>query len=281
MDEARRWAEKFVRLPPQHVRATKALMVATRALPGPDTRAREQEIRNQLAELDDSKEAVWRGWRSGHPSSATPDPSDEQVLPVASPSDGWPPELAATAAQLPLLAAWQHAPGHWLDAAGWKRNSALPWPVSLRMTVTCGCRKSMPPGDTHNHASGAVAPPDGEVVQVGDATGSGRSGAARRPCGVGRGRPARSAQPAASVVRCRRRLNAQLWAGRNVTRPVRSIQPASLIPRGFPGAHLGADRLSSVTFHSRSADADAKTTKLGTFPHQPGPVLVSDRQRVL
>ena len=58
MDEARRWAEKFVRLPPQHVRATKALMVATRALPGPDTRAREQEIRNQLAELDDSKEAV-------------------------------------------------------------------------------------------------------------------------------------------------------------------------------------------------------------------------------
>ena len=58
MDEARRWAEKFVRLPPRHVRATKALMLATRGLPGPDTQAREQEIRNQLAELADSKEAV-------------------------------------------------------------------------------------------------------------------------------------------------------------------------------------------------------------------------------
>ena len=58
MDEARRWAEKFVRLPPRHVRATKALMLATRGRPGPDTQAREQEIRNQLAELADSKEAV-------------------------------------------------------------------------------------------------------------------------------------------------------------------------------------------------------------------------------
>ena len=58
MNEARRWAEKFVRLPPRHVRATKALMLATRAVPGPDTRAREREIRNQLAELADSKEAV-------------------------------------------------------------------------------------------------------------------------------------------------------------------------------------------------------------------------------
>jgi enoyl-CoA hydratase/carnithine racemase len=58
MDEARRWAEKFVRLPPRHVRATKALMLATRGLPGPDLQDREREIRNQLAELADSKEAV-------------------------------------------------------------------------------------------------------------------------------------------------------------------------------------------------------------------------------
>src|ERR1700722_16459473 len=56
--QARRWAERFVPLPPQHVQATKALMLATRGLPGPDIQAREQEIRNQLAELADSKEAV-------------------------------------------------------------------------------------------------------------------------------------------------------------------------------------------------------------------------------
>src|SRR5450631_525887 len=30
-------------------------------------------------------------------------------------------------------------------------------------------RKPLPPGDIVNHASGAVAPPDAEVVQVGDA----------------------------------------------------------------------------------------------------------------
>jgi enoyl-CoA hydratase/carnithine racemase len=58
MDEAQRWAEKLVRLPPQHVRATKALMRATRSLPGPEIQAREQETRDQLAELADSKEAV-------------------------------------------------------------------------------------------------------------------------------------------------------------------------------------------------------------------------------
>jgi E-phenylitaconyl-CoA hydratase len=58
MDEARRWAEKFVRLPPRHVQATKALMLATRNLPGPDIQAREREIRDELAELADSKEAV-------------------------------------------------------------------------------------------------------------------------------------------------------------------------------------------------------------------------------
>ena len=58
MDEARRWAEKFVRLPPRHVRATKALMLATRRLPGPDLQAREREIRDELAELADSQEAV-------------------------------------------------------------------------------------------------------------------------------------------------------------------------------------------------------------------------------
>ena len=33
-------------------------MLATRGLPGPDIQAKEREIRNQLAELADSKEAV-------------------------------------------------------------------------------------------------------------------------------------------------------------------------------------------------------------------------------
>ena len=35
--------------------------------------------------------------------------------------------------------------------------------------MSCGCRKPMPPGDIHEHPSGAVAPLDAEVVQVGDA----------------------------------------------------------------------------------------------------------------
>lgn len=58
MDEAQRWAEKFARLPPRHVQATKALMRVTRGVPGPDLAARERETRNQLAELSDSREAV-------------------------------------------------------------------------------------------------------------------------------------------------------------------------------------------------------------------------------
>ena len=33
-------------------------MLATRSLPGPDILAREREVRDQLAELADSKEAV-------------------------------------------------------------------------------------------------------------------------------------------------------------------------------------------------------------------------------
>jgi enoyl-CoA hydratase/carnithine racemase len=58
MAEAMRWAEKFVQLPPRHVQATKALMRATRQVPDPDLAARERETRNELAELDDSREAV-------------------------------------------------------------------------------------------------------------------------------------------------------------------------------------------------------------------------------
>ena len=50
---------------------------------------------------------------------------------------------------------------------------------------TCGCRKLRHQAIFMDHASGAVAPPDAEVVQVGDASGSGRSGAAwfRARCG--------------------------------------------------------------------------------------------------
>ena len=58
MAEARRWAGKFVQLPPRHVQATKALMLATRRVPDADLAARERETRNVLAELADSREAV-------------------------------------------------------------------------------------------------------------------------------------------------------------------------------------------------------------------------------
>jgi E-phenylitaconyl-CoA hydratase len=58
MAEAQRWAGKFVQLPPRHVQATKALMLATRRVPDADLAARERETRNVLAELADSREAV-------------------------------------------------------------------------------------------------------------------------------------------------------------------------------------------------------------------------------
>jgi enoyl-CoA hydratase/carnithine racemase len=58
MEEARRWAEKFAQLPPRHVQGTKSLMRASRAVPGQEIQARERAVRNELAELADSKEAV-------------------------------------------------------------------------------------------------------------------------------------------------------------------------------------------------------------------------------
>jgi enoyl-CoA hydratase/carnithine racemase len=58
MSEARAWAEKFVRLPPQHVQTTKALMLETRLMPGPEMQARERAVRGQLSQLADTREAV-------------------------------------------------------------------------------------------------------------------------------------------------------------------------------------------------------------------------------
>ena len=42
----------------------------------------------------------------------------------------------------------------------------------------CGCRKPMPPGDTHDHAAGAVASLNPDRIKVGNVTGEPRSGAA-------------------------------------------------------------------------------------------------------
>jgi enoyl-CoA hydratase/carnithine racemase len=58
LPEAYKWAEKFLLLPPRQVQSTKALMVAMRSLPGEALQATERQVRGELAELADTKEAV-------------------------------------------------------------------------------------------------------------------------------------------------------------------------------------------------------------------------------
>jgi enoyl-CoA hydratase/carnithine racemase len=68
MDEAYRWAEKFAKLPPLHVRQTKGLMRQMRNLPSQEMLQRERDSRLYLMELEDSKEAVlaWNERRAPH-----------------------------------------------------------------------------------------------------------------------------------------------------------------------------------------------------------------------
>ena len=58
MDAAMRWARKFLALPPQHVRKTKALMTRMRNLPDAGMLQRETDARTVLNALDDTREAV-------------------------------------------------------------------------------------------------------------------------------------------------------------------------------------------------------------------------------
>jgi enoyl-CoA hydratase/carnithine racemase len=58
MAHAQAWADKFLGLPPVHVREVKGLMRSMRTVPGRDLLARELESRGRLASLEDSREAV-------------------------------------------------------------------------------------------------------------------------------------------------------------------------------------------------------------------------------
>lgn len=58
MAAAMRWARKFLALPPQHVRKTKALMTSMRNTPGKEMLQRETEARQYLNTLDDTREAA-------------------------------------------------------------------------------------------------------------------------------------------------------------------------------------------------------------------------------
>jgi enoyl-CoA hydratase/carnithine racemase len=70
MAEARRWAERLVKLPPVHIRKTKELMLATRGTPGQDLLTKERAIRGVLADLNDSREAV-EAWTQRRPGNFT------------------------------------------------------------------------------------------------------------------------------------------------------------------------------------------------------------------
>jgi enoyl-CoA hydratase/carnithine racemase len=58
MDAAMRWAHKFLNLPPQHVRKTKALMASMRRIPDAKLIEAETAARAFLNELDDTREAA-------------------------------------------------------------------------------------------------------------------------------------------------------------------------------------------------------------------------------
>ena len=58
LEAAMAWAERFLKLPPLHVRRTKALMAAMRQAPKADMIEREMEARRFLNALDDTKEAA-------------------------------------------------------------------------------------------------------------------------------------------------------------------------------------------------------------------------------
>lgn len=58
MRAAQSWAQKFVALPPLHVRRTKALMSAMRQIPHTEMIEREMEARQFLNNLGDTKEAA-------------------------------------------------------------------------------------------------------------------------------------------------------------------------------------------------------------------------------
>jgi len=58
MDAAMRWARKFLTLPPQHVRRTKALMAAMRQTPNEGQMKGEMDARAFLNELGDTREAA-------------------------------------------------------------------------------------------------------------------------------------------------------------------------------------------------------------------------------
>jgi enoyl-CoA hydratase/carnithine racemase len=58
MNAAWRWANKFLALPPLHVRRTKALMQEMRRIPRGDLIEREMQERRFLNELDDTREAA-------------------------------------------------------------------------------------------------------------------------------------------------------------------------------------------------------------------------------
>jgi E-phenylitaconyl-CoA hydratase len=66
MNEAYRWAEKFTKLPPMHVRQTKALMRRMRSMPNREMLGIEREAREYLNDLEDSKEAVL-AWNERRP----------------------------------------------------------------------------------------------------------------------------------------------------------------------------------------------------------------------
>ena len=66
MNEAYRWAEKFTKLPPMHVRQTKALMRRMRSMPNREMLGMEREAREYLNDLEDSKEAVL-AWNERRP----------------------------------------------------------------------------------------------------------------------------------------------------------------------------------------------------------------------
>ncbi|MEX2080459.1 MAG: enoyl-CoA hydratase-related protein, partial [Dehalococcoidia bacterium] len=58
MEAAMRWANKFIALPPQHVRRTKQLMAAMRNTPDAAMLKREDDARRYLNQLDDTREAA-------------------------------------------------------------------------------------------------------------------------------------------------------------------------------------------------------------------------------
>lgn len=58
MEAATRWAQKFLTLPPQHVRRTKSLMTRMRNIPGADMLQAETDSRRWLNQLDDTREAA-------------------------------------------------------------------------------------------------------------------------------------------------------------------------------------------------------------------------------